>query len=195
MPWPPLVRLNVFWTVVLYYSVFLRPVGLPLIQAHYLNTTFQQNNAWSQVSCSFSTFLNAENFRLLLWSARSSDLSPIENIRSMVADRLARYHSPVTTNCLHHVEQWTVGILTSTGVVLRDPSSYLLEFRRILRKTPSGVTGDWTRSLPVMRTELLGHWWGCNIKKKDSSNNALLFCKLLLQLSPSFIAQSAVVYI
>ncbi|GFX95749.1 uncharacterized protein TNCV_4886751 [Trichonephila clavipes] len=43
------------------------------------------------------TFLDTENVRLLPWPARSPDLSPIENVRSMVAEVLDRHHTPVTT--------------------------------------------------------------------------------------------------
>ncbi|GFW06411.1 transposable element Tcb1 transposase [Trichonephila clavipes] len=43
------------------------------------------------------TFLVTENVRLLLWTAHSPDLSPIESVWSMVTERLARHHTPVTT--------------------------------------------------------------------------------------------------
>ncbi|GFW58957.1 hypothetical protein TNCV_2830631 [Trichonephila clavipes] len=38
-----------------------------------------------------------KNVRLLPRLARSSDLSPIENVWSMVPERLARHHTPITT--------------------------------------------------------------------------------------------------
>ncbi|GFT17552.1 hypothetical protein TNCV_4807891 [Trichonephila clavipes] len=44
-----------------------------------------------------TTFLDTENVRLLPWLARSPDLSPIENVWSMVVERLVRHHTPVTT--------------------------------------------------------------------------------------------------
>ncbi|GFT77044.1 hypothetical protein TNCV_1099271 [Trichonephila clavipes] len=43
---------------------------------------------------------------MLPWPARSPDFSPIENVWSMVAERLTRHHTPVTTDdaVWHHVE-------------------------------------------------------------------------------------------
>ncbi|GFU44643.1 uncharacterized protein TNCV_1507321 [Trichonephila clavipes] len=55
------------------------------------------NNARPHVFGIVWTFLDTENVRQLPWPARSPDLSPIENVWSMVAQRLARYHTPVTT--------------------------------------------------------------------------------------------------
>ncbi|GFT97158.1 hypothetical protein TNCV_3858191 [Trichonephila clavipes] len=59
-----------------------------------------------QVAGIVRTFLDTENVRLLPWTARSSDLSPTENVWSMVAKRLACYHTPVTTinDLWHRVE-------------------------------------------------------------------------------------------
>ncbi|GFY25132.1 amine oxidase B [Trichonephila clavipes] len=74
----------------------LRPVALPFNRA-FPNPTFQQDNARSNVVGIVQTFPVMENVRLLPWPARSPDLSPIENIRSMIADQLARHHMPVIT--------------------------------------------------------------------------------------------------
>ncbi|GFV62499.1 hypothetical protein TNCV_630781 [Trichonephila clavipes] len=41
-------------------------------------------------------FSATENVQFLSWPARSTDISPIENIWSMVAERLDRHHTPVT---------------------------------------------------------------------------------------------------
>ncbi|GFT67704.1 hypothetical protein TNCV_271121 [Trichonephila clavipes] len=38
-----------------------------------------------------------ENVRLLPWPALSPDISPIENVCSVVAEVLARHHTPLTT--------------------------------------------------------------------------------------------------
>ncbi|GFU75089.1 hypothetical protein TNCV_4853801 [Trichonephila clavipes] len=43
------------------------------------------------------TFLDTENVQLLPWPVRSPDLSSIENIWSIVAQRPTRHHTPVTT--------------------------------------------------------------------------------------------------
>ncbi|GFV10164.1 uncharacterized protein TNCV_3661161 [Trichonephila clavipes] len=41
--------------------------------------------------------LDTENVRPLPWPARSPDLSPLETIWSMVAERLSRHHTQVIT--------------------------------------------------------------------------------------------------
>ncbi|GFW81966.1 hypothetical protein TNCV_770951 [Trichonephila clavipes] len=43
------------------------------------------------------TVLNTENVPLLLWAARSPDLSPIENVWFMVAERLVLHQTLVTS--------------------------------------------------------------------------------------------------
>ncbi|GFX73054.1 transposable element Tcb1 transposase [Trichonephila clavipes] len=52
------------------------------------------------------TFLDTKNVCLLPWTARSSDLSPIENVWSMVAEQLACHYTPITTvdEMWHRVE-------------------------------------------------------------------------------------------
>ncbi|GFT02189.1 hypothetical protein TNCV_84521 [Trichonephila clavipes] len=62
-----------------------------------LSPTLHQDNAQTHVAGIVRTFLDMENVRLLLWPARSPDLSPIENVWSRVAKRLARHPTPVTT--------------------------------------------------------------------------------------------------
>ncbi|GFU87885.1 transposable element Tcb1 transposase [Trichonephila clavipes] len=70
-------------------------VALPFILI-LRNTAFQQDKARQHIDGIVRTFLDLKNVRLLPWPARSPDLSPIENILSMVAERLARHHTPVT---------------------------------------------------------------------------------------------------
>ncbi|GFW47457.1 uncharacterized protein TNCV_4537471 [Trichonephila clavipes] len=79
-----------------YTSGVLSPVFLPFIQA-LRNPTFQQDNTRPEVAYIVRTFLETKNVRLFPWPARSLDLSPIENVRSMVAQRVARHHTLVTT--------------------------------------------------------------------------------------------------
>ncbi|GFV87340.1 uncharacterized protein TNCV_4033121 [Trichonephila clavipes] len=52
------------------------------------------------------SFLDTENIRLLPWLTCSLDLSPTENIWSMVAEMLARHHTPINTvdELVHRVE-------------------------------------------------------------------------------------------
>ncbi|GFW09920.1 uncharacterized protein TNCV_4252491 [Trichonephila clavipes] len=83
----------------------LRPKALSFIRA-LRNPTFQQDNSQPHVVGIVQTFSDTENVQLLPWPACSPDLSPIKNVRSMGAERLARHHTPVTTfdELWHHVE-------------------------------------------------------------------------------------------
>ncbi|GFX58651.1 transposable element Tcb1 transposase [Trichonephila clavipes] len=57
---------------------------------------FQQDNARSHVTCIIQRFVNHQ-IELLPWLARSTDLSPIENMWSMNAQRLAQITPPAAT--------------------------------------------------------------------------------------------------
>ncbi|GFW46953.1 transposable element Tcb1 transposase [Trichonephila clavipes] len=52
------------------------------------------------------TYLDTKNVRLLPWPARSPGLSPVRNVWFLVAERLARHHTSVTTvdELWHRVE-------------------------------------------------------------------------------------------
>ncbi|GFW69636.1 transposable element Tcb1 transposase [Trichonephila clavipes] len=65
-----------------------------------------QDNTRPYVASIVRTFFDTKHFWLLPWPARSPDLLPIENIWSMVAERLARHHMSVTTvdELWHRVE-------------------------------------------------------------------------------------------
>ncbi|MBJ4999813.1 IS630 family transposase [Salmonella enterica subsp. enterica serovar Hadar] len=105
----PLVRIAGTLNSSRYISDVLGPVALPYLRG-LRNATFQQDNARPHVARTVLTFLDTAHVRLLPWPARSPDLSPIENVWSMVAKRLARHHSPVTTvdELWHSVEAaWT----------------------------------------------------------------------------------------
>ncbi|UYV67190.1 GIGYF1 [Cordylochernes scorpioides] len=71
--------------ILLVVVLFIRGLG---------NATFQKGNALPHVAGIVRTFLHIERFRLL--PTRSPDLSPIENVWSMVAAQLSRHHTPVT---------------------------------------------------------------------------------------------------
>ncbi|GFV34841.1 transposable element Tc1 transposase [Trichonephila clavipes] len=92
----PLVHIDGTLNSARYISGVLRPVALPFTRS-LRNPTLQHDNARSHVAGIERTFLDTENVRLLPWPARSPDLSPIEKVWSMVAERLARHHTPVTT--------------------------------------------------------------------------------------------------
>lgn len=105
----PLVRITGTLNSNRYISDVLRPVALPYLRG-LPNALFQQDNARPHVARTVLNFLDTEQVRLLPWPARSPDLSPIENVWSMVAERLARHHSPSTTvdELWHSVEAaWT----------------------------------------------------------------------------------------
>ncbi|GFX80269.1 transposable element Tcb1 transposase [Trichonephila clavipes] len=56
---------------------------------------FHQDNARPQVARIVQTFFVYHQIELLSWLARSPDLSPIENTRSMVAQQLTHITPPV----------------------------------------------------------------------------------------------------
>ncbi|GFX84300.1 transposable element Tcb1 transposase [Trichonephila clavipes] len=93
----PLVRIEGTLNSTRYiFGVLRTNVALPFIQT-LRNLTFQQDNARQHVASIILIFPDTENIRLLPWSARSPNLPPKENAWSMVVERLARHHAPVTT--------------------------------------------------------------------------------------------------
>ena len=79
-----------------YISEVLEPVVLPYIQG--LPTAiFQQDNARPHLARIVQGFFVNRQIELLPWPARSPDLSPIENMWSMVAQRLTQITSPAAT--------------------------------------------------------------------------------------------------
>ncbi|UYV63665.1 hypothetical protein LAZ67_2005247 [Cordylochernes scorpioides] len=90
----PLVRIAGTSNSQLYISEVLEPVVLLYLQG--LPTAiFQQDNAQPHVARIVQRFFVNRQIELLLWPARSLDLSPIENMWSMVAQRLTQITSPV----------------------------------------------------------------------------------------------------
>ncbi|GFX59361.1 transposable element Tcb1 transposase [Trichonephila clavipes] len=67
-----------------FISEVLYPVVLPYVQG-LVTAIFQQDNARSRVSRIVQIFFVNHQIELLPWPARSLDLSPIENMWSMVA--------------------------------------------------------------------------------------------------------------
>ncbi|GFV10898.1 hypothetical protein TNCV_4706631 [Trichonephila clavipes] len=56
-----------------------------------------------KISRILRTSLDTENIRLFPWPARSPDFSPIENVWTMVAERLAHHHTLITTVGKHPI--------------------------------------------------------------------------------------------
>ncbi|GFV46725.1 transposable element Tcb1 transposase [Trichonephila clavipes] len=92
----PLVRIAGTLSSQRYISEVLEPVVLPYLQG--LDTAiFQQDNAQPHVERIVQMFFVNPQIELLPWSACSSDLSPIENMWSMVAQRLTQITPPAAT--------------------------------------------------------------------------------------------------
>ena len=66
------------------YILWLHPLNEPCE-----TQPFQQYHARPHVAGNIRSFHNTENIPLLIWLAHSADLSQIENVWIMVADRLA----------------------------------------------------------------------------------------------------------
>ncbi|GFX11006.1 transposable element Tcb1 transposase [Trichonephila clavipes] len=74
----------------------LETVVLPCLQG-LATDIFQQDNARPHVSRIVQKFFINHQIELLPWPARSPDLSPIENMWSMVAQRLTQITPPAVT--------------------------------------------------------------------------------------------------
>ncbi|GFU08725.1 transposable element Tcb1 transposase [Trichonephila clavipes] len=72
-----------------YISEVLEPVVLPYLQG-LATAIFQQANARPHVARIVQRFFVNHEIKLLPWPARSPDLSPIESMWSMVAQRLTQ---------------------------------------------------------------------------------------------------------
>ncbi|GFX06461.1 hypothetical protein TNCV_3016951 [Trichonephila clavipes] len=109
------VEIVAYWDCGLSYRSIAARIGRdPMTVSRIWNRWVQENNMechnarWHAAGIA-RTFLDTENFRFFPWPVRSSDLSPIENVWSMVAERLSRHHTPVTTvgELWHRVEaEW-----------------------------------------------------------------------------------------
>ncbi|UYV76889.1 TMEM62 [Cordylochernes scorpioides] len=92
----PLVRIAGTLNSQRYISEVLEPIILPYLQG--LPTAiFQQDNAQPHMARIVQRFLFNRQIELLPWPARSLKLSPIENMWSMVAQRLTQITSPAAT--------------------------------------------------------------------------------------------------
>ncbi|GFV87869.1 transposable element Tcb1 transposase [Trichonephila clavipes] len=80
-----------------YISESLEPVVLPYFQG-LATAIFQLDNARPNVAGIIQRFFVNHHIELLSWSARSPDLSLIENLWSMVAQRLTQITSPAITS-------------------------------------------------------------------------------------------------
>ncbi|GFV97349.1 transposable element Tcb1 transposase [Trichonephila clavipes] len=89
----PLVRIVGTLNSQRYISKVLEPVIFPYLQG-LATAIFQQGNARPHVARIVQRFFVNHQIELLPWPARSPDLSPIENMWSMVAQRLTQITPP-----------------------------------------------------------------------------------------------------
>ncbi|GFV01086.1 transposable element Tcb1 transposase [Trichonephila clavipes] len=92
----PIVRIAGTLNSQRYISEVLEPVVLPYLQG-LATAIFQQDNARPHVARIVQRFFVNHQIELLSWPACSSDLSPIENMWSMVAERLTQITPPAAT--------------------------------------------------------------------------------------------------
>ncbi|GFS77440.1 transposable element Tcb1 transposase [Trichonephila clavipes] len=92
----PLVRIAGTLNSERYICEVLEPVVLPYLQ-DLATTIFQQDNARPHVARIVQRFFVNHQIELLPWPDRSPDLSLIENMRSMVAQRLTQLTPPAAT--------------------------------------------------------------------------------------------------
>ncbi|GFW86732.1 transposable element Tcb1 transposase [Trichonephila clavipes] len=96
----PLIRIVGTLKSQRYITELLEPVVLPYLQG-LATSIFQQDNARPHVARIVQRFFVNHQIELLPWPVRSPDLSPIEILSSMVAQRLNRLHPllPHQINC------------------------------------------------------------------------------------------------
>ncbi|GFT87115.1 transposable element Tcb1 transposase [Trichonephila clavipes] len=92
----PLVRIAGTLNNRCYMSEVLEPVVLPYLQG-WATAIFQQDNRRPDVARIVQRFFVNNQIELFHWPARSPDLLPIENIWSMVAQRLTKIIPPAAT--------------------------------------------------------------------------------------------------
>ncbi|GFX74637.1 transposable element Tcb1 transposase [Trichonephila clavipes] len=92
----PLVRIAGTLNSQRHISEVLEPVILPYLQG-LATAIFQQDNARPHVARIVQRFFVNHQIELLPWPARYPDLSPIENMWSMVAQRLTQITPPAAT--------------------------------------------------------------------------------------------------
>ncbi|GFV22738.1 transposable element Tcb1 transposase [Trichonephila clavipes] len=92
----PLVRIAGTLNSQRYIYEVLEPVVLPYLQG-LATAIFQQDDARPHVARIVQRFFVNHHIELLPWSASSPDLSPIEDMLSMVAQRLTQLTHPAAT--------------------------------------------------------------------------------------------------
>ncbi|GFX17046.1 transposable element Tc1 transposase [Trichonephila clavipes] len=92
----PLVRIADTLNSQRYISKMLEPVVLPYLQG-LAKAIFQQDNPRPDVAYIVQRFFVNQQIELLPWPAHSPNLSPIENMWSMVAERLTQITPPAAT--------------------------------------------------------------------------------------------------
>ncbi|GFX31132.1 transposable element Tc3 transposase [Trichonephila clavipes] len=92
----PLVRVAGTLNSQRFISGMLEPVVLPYLQGC-ATAKYQQDNARPHMARIFQRFFGNHQIELLPWPARSPDLSPIENMWSMVAQPLTPITPPAAT--------------------------------------------------------------------------------------------------
>ncbi|UYV65118.1 hypothetical protein LAZ67_3003179 [Cordylochernes scorpioides] len=153
----PLVRIAGTLNSQRYISEVLEPVVLPYLQG--LPTAiFKQDNARRYVACIVQRFFVNRQIELLPWPALSPDLSPIENMWSMVTQQLTQITSPaaIPDQLWQRVEAaWSaeyyfakVKIATKLG-----PSQEL-----ILEGLTSGIDSEFERLLIAASPTSLERW-------------------------------------
>ncbi|GFT57218.1 transposable element Tcb1 transposase [Trichonephila clavipes] len=92
----PLVRIAGTINIQRYISNVLEPFVLPYLQG-LVTAIFQQDNARLHGARIVQRFFVNHQIELLPWPARSPDLSPVENMRYMAAERLTQITPPAAT--------------------------------------------------------------------------------------------------
>ncbi|GFW57673.1 hypothetical protein TNCV_2925921 [Trichonephila clavipes] len=109
----PMIRIAGTLNSQCYISEVLEPVVLPYLQG-LATAIFQQDNARPHVVLIVQRFFVNHQIELLPWPAFSPDLSPIENIWSMVAQRLGPRLHPQLPHQINFGNVWKLLLVCCT---------------------------------------------------------------------------------
>ncbi|GFY05900.1 hypothetical protein TNCV_4405651 [Trichonephila clavipes] len=101
----PLVRIAGTLNSQRYISEVLEPVVLPYLQG-LATAIFGQDNVQPHVARNVQRFFVNHQIELLPWPVRSPDLSPIENMCSMFAQRLTQITPPALPHQINFGNVW-----------------------------------------------------------------------------------------
>ena len=112
------------------YCEMLEKLMIPFIQKNFkCDFLFQQDNARPHVSHNTKSFLKKHNIRTLQWPAQSPDLSPVENIWSILSEKV--YRNSNVYSSLQDLKNSIISAWNDTDI--RKIKKQLMDWKRDMR--------------------------------------------------------------